>query len=136
MKRCGACSQQFQDQFNFCPVDGEGLDLFIRVNPVGYQPTIITENSLPRRLAFQIIFLIERVKLAWPRFRSNPRAFLDEVTSEIAQNLRFAFARPYLRAGLITALAIVLCIIGSVTMMERRVAKPKDAEDLIDPTQI
>lgn len=136
MKRCGACGQQFQDRFKFCPLDGEVLVSSLRPTAFEYRPTIISEKSLPSRLAYQILFLIERVKLAWPRFRSNPRAFLNETTIELAQRLRLAFARPYLRAGLATALTIVLSIVGSVTMMEKRVAKPTDADDVIDATQI
>src|SRR5580765_5322903 len=127
MKRCGACGQQFQDRYNFCPVDGAALVMSSGPATFEYRPTIISEETLLRRLAFQIAFLVERAKVAWPGFRSNPRAFLNGALSELIQVLRLAFARPYLRTGLLAALTIVLCITAGVTMMERRAAKPTDA---------
>src|SRR5436190_16228525 len=121
MKRCGACGQEFQDRFNFCPVDGGALISSSRATAFEYRPTIISDRSLPRRLAFQIDFLLERAKSAWPRFRSNPRVFLNEVTSEFAESLRLALARPYLRTGLVAACTIVLFVVGSVTILEKRI---------------
>src|SRR3954466_11877917 len=121
MKRCGACGQEFQDRFNFCPVDGEALFSPVTVS-VEYRPTIIGENSLPRRLVFQINFLIERATLAWPRFKSNPGAFLREESRELSQTLRLTLARPYLRTGLLAAVAIILSVVCTVTIFERRAA--------------
>jgi TonB family protein len=136
MKRCGACDQPFQDRYNFCPVDGAALALSSGPKTFEYRPTIISEETLLRRLTFQIAFRVEQAKVSWPRFRSNPRAFLHGALSELIQVLRLAFARPHLRTGLLAALTIVLCIAGSITMMERRAAKQKDAADSIDPTQV
>jgi TonB family protein len=136
MKRCGACGQEFQDRFNFCPVDGGALVSSSKAAAFEYRPTIISDRSLPRRLAIQIDFLVERAKSAWPRFRSNPRGFLSELTRELAQSLRLAFARPYFRTGLLAACTIVLCIVGAVTILEKRIEKPTGPDDLIDPTEL
>src|SRR6185503_8971957 len=129
MKRCGACGQQFQDRFNFCPVDGAALVLSSRATTFEYRPTIISDKTLPQRLAFQIAFLIERAKIAWPRFRSNPRTFLSEALSELVQVVRLAFARPYLRTGLLAAFTMLFCITSSVLLLEKRVAKQMDRDD-------
>jgi TonB family protein len=137
MKRCVACGQGFQDRFNFCPVDGAALVLSSRPTTLEYRPTIISEKALAHRLAFQIVFLVERAKVAWPRFRSNPRAFLNESLSELVQVVRLAFARPYLPTGLLAALTILVCITSSVILLERRVAKLTDRDDeAVDPTQV
>src|SRR4051812_15545775 len=135
MKRCGACAQEFQDRFNFCPVDGEALFSPGAVG-VEYRPTIISENSLPRRLAFQINFLIERATLAWPRFRSNPGAFLREELREMSQRVRLTLARPYLRTGLLAAVTIILCIVFTITIFEKRAAHRAGADDRFDPEQL
>jgi TonB family protein len=77
---------------------------------------------------------LERAQLAWPRFKSNPKLFLETGLSELLQALRRTFARPYLRHGLLVAIAIVVCVILSVTLWERRHAGNTDDGDAIDLT--
>ncbi len=136
MKRCGACGQPFQDRFNFCPVDGGPLVSNQSAKTVEYCPTLINDSSLLRRLSLQVNFLIERAKLAWPKLRSNPRTFLHEELFALAKAVRLAFARPHLRTGLAAAITIVVCLAGSVAILERRGVTPTDAEDGIDPAQL
>ena len=79
MKRCGACGEEFQNRFNFCPVDGETL-IEPEIGAINYSPTIISDVSLARRLLVQLPFLIERLppvphdRAAPSELRRRPRS--------------------------------------------------------------
>ena len=74
MKRCGACGEEFQNQYKFCPVDGEVLTRTSDVDAFSYSPTIISDDSLGQRLAVQVLFLIELLRVTWSQFKSDPVA--------------------------------------------------------------
>lgn len=77
MKRCALCGEEFRDEFNFCPVDGETLSVAPGAAPV-YRPTIMSDDSLARRLAIQISFLVAECRLVWPRLKADPFQFLRD----------------------------------------------------------
>src|SRR2546425_5230884 len=119
MKRCGACGEEFEDQFNFCPTDGKRLFTNRDVAGFDYRPTIISDESLARRLAIQFAFLFQRLLVAWPRFRADPFVFLQNQFCQFKDNARRAVARPYFRNGLLVAVATVLCVMVSITVLDK-----------------
>src|SRR3989440_12304351 len=119
MKRCGACGEEFENQFNFCPTDGKPLSTDLAVASFDYRPTIISDESLSRRLATQLAFLVQRVRVAWPLFKADPFVFLTSQIDQFKNNAIRAFARPYFRNGLLVAVAIVLCVTASITLLDK-----------------
>src|SRR2546421_8147504 len=119
MKRCGACGEEFENQFNFCPTDGNPLSTDRAVASFDYRPTIISDESLSRRLATQLAFLVQRVRVAWPLFKADPFVFLTSQIDQFKNNAIRAFARPYFRNGLLVAVAIVLCVTASITLLDK-----------------
>ena len=139
MKRCNACGEEFQNQFNFCPVDGETLQSIEGTTGFEYRPTLIGDESLLRRLTVQFRFLIERLRSAWPQFKSNPIPFLKSQISEASQAARNAWAQPYLRKGVAASVSIVLLVIAGVMILDQRAneySQPDGLENLGPTTLI
>jgi TonB family protein len=133
MKRCGACGEEFQNQYKFCPVDGEVLTRSRDVHAFSYSPTIISNDSLGQRLAVQILFLIELLRVTWSQFKTDPVAFLKCRTNQALVFFRSDSTRPYLKRALATSLALMLLVIASILILDRHTArhfKPEDADDL------
>jgi len=120
MKRCGACGEEFENQFNFCPNDGKSLDTNRDTARFDYRPTIISDESLAQRLAIQFTFLVQRFRATWPRFKADPFGFLQNQFRQFKTDARRAFARPYFRNGLLVAVTLVLCVIVSITLLDKR----------------
>lgn len=120
MKRCGACGEEFENQFNFCPTDGKSLDTNRDAATCDYRPTIISDESLARRLAIQFAFLVQRFRAEWPRLKADPFGFLQNQLRQHISNARRTFARPYLRNGLLASVAIVLCVSVSIMLLDNR----------------
>jgi TonB family protein len=132
MKRCGACGEEFQNHFNFCPVDGETL-IERESDVINYSPTIISDVSLAQRLLVQLSFLIERLRLSWAQFIVDPIAFLKLQITAVRELYRTASAPPYLRKALAASLVLVALVIVSVVIFDQhgaRRAQPADADQL------
>jgi TonB family protein len=139
MKRCGACGEEFQNQYKFCPVDGEALLMDHETIAFDYHPTIISDGSLVQRLAVQFSFLIERLRVCWPQFKADPVRFLQSETRQVLELLRHGSARPYLRKALAASVAIVGLVIISVMVVDQQRSRPsqlKDGDDLDNATLI
>jgi len=133
MKRCGACGEEFHNQFNFCPVDGEALLMHHETKAFDYHPTIIRDDSLVQRLAVQLSFLIDRLRVSWPQFKADPVRFLEGEARQVVELLRNASARPYLRKALAASVAIVGLVIMSVMIFDQhrtRTSQLEDGDDL------
>src|SRR6266576_6756521 len=100
MKRCGACGEEFQNQYKFCPVDGQALTRSREVDAFNYSPTIISDDSLVQRLAVQVSFLVQVLRVAWSQFKTDPVAFLKCRTKQAIALFRSGSTRPYLKRGL------------------------------------
>ncbi|MGI8917092.1 MAG: energy transducer TonB, partial [Pyrinomonadaceae bacterium] len=50
-----------------------------------YQPTILSNATLLRRLSIEIPFLLTRVKRSWPAFNQDPLGFAKQVAAELLQ---------------------------------------------------
>jgi TonB family protein len=131
MKRCGACGEEFQDQFKFCPVDGQILSGSREPEGLNYSPTIISDESLIRRLSLQIQFLIQVLSVAWSQFKLDPVAFLKTQSRQAVASVRKGSTRPYLKRALAASVTVVALVIVSVMIVERSAKHPR-REDLDD----
>jgi TonB family protein len=129
MKRCGACGEEFQNQYKFCPVDGEALLMDHELIAFDYHPTIIRDDSLVQRLAAQLSFLIERLCVAWPELKADPVRFLQGETRQAVELLRHGSARPYLRKALAASVAIVGLVILSVMIFDQHRTRRSQSDD-------
>src|ERR1041385_2404866 len=107
MKRCGACGEEFQDQFKFCPVDGAVLVGGRETGGFNYSPTIISDESLISRLSVQIQFLIPLLSVAWPQFKADPVTFLKAQTRQAIALVRSGSSRPYFKRALAASVTVV-----------------------------
>jgi len=132
MKRCGACGEEFQNQFKFCPVDGEVLTASRETGGFNYSPTIISDESLIQRLAVQVSFLIQLLHVAWSQFKADPVTFLKSQTRQAIALVRSGSTRPYLKRALAASVTVVALVIMSVLIVERSTkhSQPKDPDEL------
>ena len=128
MKRCGACGEEFQNQFRFCPVDGEVLTRSTGVNAFEYSPTIISDVSLAQRLLAQLLFLLELMRSGWAQFIDDPSAFVVLQYTRVLAALRNGSARPYLRKAIAASLMLVGLVMASVVIFERHAASRKTGD--------
>jgi TonB family protein len=119
MKKCIACGEVFGDNFSFCPIDGRRLALPSEKTRL-LQLTLIEEARLIRRLAIELAFLGRRIKECWPLFRKDPVAFTKSKSIEMARYVDAIYRRPYAKSGLITALGLVVLLILTVALLEKR----------------
>jgi TonB family protein len=136
MKRCGACDEEFQNQYKFCPVDGEVLTHGLDADAFSYSPTIISDDSLGQRLAVQVLFLIELLRLVWSQFKTDPIAFLKSQTNQAIAFFRSGSTRPYLKRALATSLTLLLLVIVGVVLLDRHAAKRAQTGDSDDFGQV
>jgi len=123
MKRCRACGEEFQDLFNYCPADGRAL---YAVSPADfyYLPTIISDEALVRRLASQVSFVVEQSRIAWSRFKADPIHFLSDQFAQLKQRAQLACRQRNLLTGLAVSLAAILCVVITITVIDRRALRP------------
>jgi hypothetical protein len=126
MKRCGACGEEFQNQFNFCPVDGAALFMHHEPTAFDYHPTMISDGSLVQRLAAQLSFLIQRLRVAWQQFKADPKRYLEGQTRQAIELLRHGSARPYLRRALAASVTMVGVVIMSVMILDQHRTRPRN----------
>ena len=50
-----------------------------------YQPTILTNAGLLKRLSIEVTFLLFRMKASWPAFKQNPLGFARRAAAELLQ---------------------------------------------------
>src|SRR6266571_7479938 len=132
MKKCKACSESFEDHFRFCPIDGSVLAETHKHADYDYRPTLISDRPLALRLITELRFLIERLRCAWPRFQRHPVAFTRSQINRLRIELGAALARPHVASGLLTALALMCAVVGSVLIFERRHSAPLTIDEAGD----
>jgi len=129
MKTCPACSEQFENHFGFCPIDGSALGQAKSHERYGYSPTLISDQPLVLRLSAELRFLIERGRRAWPRFQRHPVTFTKILIERARIQLSAGLTWPHLASGLLTALGIVLAVAISVLVLERRHRTPQVTDE-------
>ncbi len=129
MKECKACSESFEGDFRFCPIDGNPLQ---ESEPVGYQycPTLIRDHFLLQRLITELKFLIDRFRHVWPTLKAHPLIFARTQLNQLGKRLRRTVAQPYVLSGSVTALAVVCCVVLAVLILER---PPNQSAALAEP---
>jgi len=133
MKKCGACGEEFQNQFNFCPVDGEVLTRPRETGAVNYSVTIMSDVSLAQRLLVQLSFLVARLRVNWTQFTADPGAFVRLQFTQVVAAFRDGSARPYLRRALATSVMLVGLVMVSVVIFERQMTRHAPVPD--DPDE-
>ena len=86
--------------------------------------TLIADARLSKRLAREIQFVLERIKLAWPSFKSDPINFTRRELRELGQGIRRTLARPHLLSSAMTALLLMCSVVLIVLVFERHSSRP------------
>src|SRR5438128_2872145 len=120
MKQCKACGEEFENQFSFCPTDGQSLAQSEQVTLSEFHLTLISELSLLQRLSSETQFVVERLRRAWPSIRRNPVGFLRHEIHLFRLKMRRAVRRPYVVRGIATALAAIVVATLTILMIEKR----------------
>ncbi|HEU5239533.1 MAG TPA: energy transducer TonB [Pyrinomonadaceae bacterium] len=120
MKRCDACSEEFESKFSFCPIDGHVLIEVSNPTEYEYRPTLIGERSLPQRLIIEAHFVFDSAKKTWPDFKADPVAFLLRELRYFSAALKRFVARPYVVRASLTAAAIISAVVMTVILFEGR----------------
>lgn len=120
MKRCHACGEEVENQFSFCPIDGNLLAKHNPTNKYEYHLTLITERSLAQRLIRESRFVIDLVCQEWPQFKAHPGAFTIAQLRHLNANIKRVAKRPYFAAASTVALTIIGAIIVSAILLDHR----------------
>src|SRR5262245_20447610 len=139
MKRCDACSEEFESKFSFCPLDGNVLVEADTPTEYGYRPTLIVERPLLQRLFIETQFLFARAQTAWPDFKADPFTFIRGELHRLQAAIHRFLTRPYVIRASLTAVAIISTVVMTVILFEVRrshTAVIDDYEDELPPTMI
>lgn len=120
MKQCKVCGEEFENQFSFCPTDGQSLAPSEQITLSEFHLTLISELSLVQRLAIEIRFVAQRLRRAWPSIRRNPVGFLRQEIHLFRLQVGRAVRRPYVVSGLATALALIVVVTLTILIMDKR----------------
>lgn len=133
MRRCKVCREQFAALLSFCPIDGTQFGGACSETPRSeFALTIISDVGLIHRLVFELNFLIEQIRQAWPSFRDHPIDFTTNQLTQLRKWLSQILARQHVLSGLMTAILLVSSIILSVLLLEKRSAKTINQTDTDD----
>ncbi len=120
MKKCNACGEEFENQFSFCPTDGQLLEDGEQVNQSEFHLTLISQLSLVQRLFNEINFVVERLRRAWPSIRRDPITFLRSEIGLLRWKLNRALKQPYVMSSVTTAVAIIVAVTFTILVLEKR----------------
>jgi TonB family protein len=124
MRKCKACSEEFESQFSFCPIDGHPLGQNEHAARAEFHLTLIAELSLVERLLTEIKFVVARFRRAWPSMRRDPITFFKTEARLLRSNIRRALAQPYLTRSVLTAAAVIVGITLTILVLEKRSRRP------------
>jgi len=94
-----------------------------------YQPTIIENRLLIRRLAVQIAFLQNELKRSWIEFKTDPIAFAARARRDLYSVLKRFFASPNALYGCATATMAVTCLAIIVLFVHSTSTGVRDKSD-------
>lgn len=89
-----------------------------------YQPTIIENRLLIKRLVAQIVFAGRELKKAWLAVNGNPIAFATWLTTNTLHRLKQLSATPHLVPATTTAIVAVVCTVAIVLMVNGSARTP------------
>jgi hypothetical protein len=134
MKKCAACGEIFENNYNFCPVDGAPFGPAGSLAPV-FRPTLLEEAHLSRRLAKEVTYLFEQMARAWPEFRRDPGLFTTTQLRSLGAHFKKALRRPYALRAAASALMAVLILVVAVSLLENRKSKGTSLSESEDPME-
>ena len=91
-----------------------------------YQPTLIENRILIKRLVIQITYAGRELKQAWLEFRGDPIAFVAWLTTNTFQQLKQLIATPHRLAAATTAIVAIVCTAAIVLMINGAARTPPD----------
>ena len=124
MNRCFVCGEEFENKYRFCPVDGQSL-----IVVSDYRLTLIDEQALTARLVTEFRFAIGQVRHAWPSFKAAPIAFIRVRLHQWLRAVKRTLARPYALPGALTAAAVLIGLVLSVALFDRKSGSGEQVED-------
>ena len=84
-----------------------------------YQPTIIETGFLLQRLLIQFAFLRDELKQSWIELKKNPITFSKTATRRVVQRLRTLLLAPNVIPAILTAVAVITCVILVVVLFDK-----------------
>lgn len=124
MKTCRVCGEDFEDQYAFCPLDGTAwLESVATIGPCEFNPTLIGDARLSKRLAIEVQFVVNQIKRAWPTFKRDPIAFTRREFGELGKRVRHTLARPHVVSGAMTAVLVLSALMLSLLFLEKHTPK-------------
>ena len=94
-----------------------------------YCPTIIESRPLIERLAIQLTFLSEELRLNWIEFKTDPRRYATALPRKLVDQLRKAFARPYVLQAMSTAIIAIAGVVVIAFLIDRATLKQPDVAE-------
>ena len=85
-----------------------------------YQPTIIENRFLIERLAIQLVFLREELKLSWQEFKSNPVGFVKQKLREFIFRLRELLFSPYFVQAALVSIGLLTCVMTGMIRIDHQ----------------
>src|SRR5262245_12510779 len=125
MKKCFVCDEEFGNQYSFCPIDGSSLINYKNQPGREYRPTLIDDRLLSERLWREVSFTVSQLRQSWPLFKAEPFAFAKR---QILGFVRPARGRPYALPGVLTAAVVLIAVILSFGLFDRKFSKDAKTE--------
>jgi TonB family protein len=137
MKRCNACSQQFEDHFVFCPADATPLTIStLQPTQAELHLTIIDNAGLLDRLARELRFQIKELQRAWPELKRDPVAFAQRSYVITVRRLRESLFAPNSIAAIATALLILFSVALTIVLFDRRSQQNLITQNILERVQM
>ena len=94
-----------------------------------YCPTIIDSRPLIERLAIQLTFLREELRLHWIEFKTDPRRYIANLPRKLVAQLRQLLARPYVLRAISTAIFTIAGVVVIAFLIDRAALKQHDLSE-------
>ena len=99
-----------------------------------YQPTIIENRVLIKRLAIQLAILSNELKRSWVDFTNDPAQFLAQTIRELVRRLKKFMSTPHAVPACLTAVSTVVCLVMIALLMERTTPPAQSPDGSIEST--
>ena len=101
-----------------------------------YCPTIIDSRPLIQRLAIQLTFLREELRLHWIEFKTDPRGYIADLPRKLVSQLRQLCARPYVLQALSTAIVAIAGVVVIAFLIDRAALKHVAENEDLPPLEV
>jgi TonB family protein len=123
MKRCNTCGRDFDEAFEFCPLDASPLRC-LSPRPFELKLTLLEDAYLPSRLFSELDLLVQRQQLSWARLRKNPIHVVKLLVQTTAADLRTIFRNANATAAALVSVTVVISVVMLVLQTDNYLGKP------------